>query len=110
MPNETPNSVAENAKLSIVPAKTPQLPEELVDLIVEHVLRTLYRRRPDLRKAAKPQTRAVTEKHFHFDQANFTNVLAALCTESARAQTLLAELRQARAEYLATAGATFPKG
>jgi hypothetical protein len=110
MPNETQNSGAENVLPLAIKADSRAIPEEFIDLVVERVVRVLYRRNPALKRKPGMKSRMVTQKIYNFDNANFANVLAALCTESAGAQTLLVELRQARADYIAAAGAKYPNG
>jgi hypothetical protein len=88
------------------------LTPEVLGLIVERVLREVYRKNPALKKASKRAPGTVVQKIFNLQPGAFersVQIHGALCRENDRTERLIAELRQAQAEFLAAAGAALPK-
>lgn len=82
------------------------LPDPLLEMVVERVLRVLYRRNPELkRKPVKLRTRTVVEKIYQIDPRAYlqgVELSAKLNEEFARAASLVAELRAEREKILLT--------
>jgi hypothetical protein len=112
MPNETPNSRGTTGNSGTFDAQQPEespvaqclLPDPLVDLVVERVVRILYRRNPELkRKPAKLRKRTIVEKIIQVDPRAYQQGIelsVKLNDQFARAEVLLAELRAEREKIL----------
>ena len=112
MPNKTPNLGAKTCIPPSFDSTQPDesvvaeclLPDPLVDLVVERVVRILYRRNPELkRKHPKLRTRTVVEKIYQIDPRAFLQGIelsTKLNEQFFRAEALLKELRAEREQIL----------
>jgi hypothetical protein len=80
------------------------LPDPLVDLVVERVVRILYRRNPELkRKPGKLRKRTIIEKIYQVDPRAYSQgveLTVKLFEQFARAEALIKELRSEREQIL----------
>jgi hypothetical protein len=111
MPNETPNSGAKTGNSGTFDSNQPEesavaqslFPDALLDLLIERVLRCLYRRNPELKPRPAKLRKRTVEKIYQIDPRAFQQGLelsAKLNEEFARATALIKELRSEREQIL----------
>jgi hypothetical protein len=101
--SEPQNPVAETQKLTASPAITA----EILNAAVAKAVRTAIRGLESKIEAKRP--RQVVEKHYNIEPGAFdksVRIHNALVAENERAERLLVQLRQARAELLNATGAS----
>jgi hypothetical protein len=112
MADQMPKTVARIAKSTALPISSEL--EPLANAIIERAVRAFFFQNPHLRTQKGPKApRTVVQKVFNIEPGALDQSLrvqSALVQENERAEGLLAQLKQARADLSAAADSTLQKG